>query len=72
MLSKLAPTLGLAVVVSLLSGCAITKPSNQQDVCTKMKREWVYHTSNLNNEAAWTTQYQKEQFKQKMRENNCL
>lgn len=72
MLRKLALTLGLLVSASLLNGCAITKPTNQQELCTKMKREWVYHTNSLNHEAAWTTDYQKEQFKQKMRENNCL
>lgn len=72
MLKKLAILFSLPLILSLLSGCAFNKPAAQADVCTKMKRELIFRTGNPNHEAAWTTQAQKEAFKQKMRENNCI
>ena len=62
---------GLLISITLLASCTLTKHEDQQQLCTKMKREWTYQTQNLNHEAAWTTRYQKDQFKQKMHENNC-
>ncbi|CAM4387673.1 MAG: hypothetical protein LEGION0398_MBIBDBAK_01137 [Legionellaceae bacterium] len=64
--------LSLLMTSSLLNGCALTKTNNEKDVCTKMKRELIYQSNNLNREAVWTTQSQKENYKQKMRDANCL
>lgn len=60
----------VAVAASLLNGCELTKSNN--NVCTKMKREWLYNTNNPNREATWNTQAQKDAFRQKMKENNCI
>lgn len=72
MLKKLSLLVSLAAGLALLNGCTLTKPQNQQELCTQMKRQMIFRSSNPNHEAAWTTHAQKEQFKQKMRENNCL
>lgn len=72
MLKILAASLSLILASALLNGCALIKSSNEQQLCTKLKREWTYHTNNPNREAAWATNAQKEQFRQKMRDNNCI
>lgn len=64
-------TMTLGLLLLSLSGCTLNPPTNDQTLCTQLKRQLNYYKTTPGTEATWTTTGQKEQFMQQLRAHHC-
>jgi len=67
LLASIVGIIGLATV-----GCTVSQPKLSEDTnCTRLKRQYIYNSSNLNNEAGWVTSSQRQSLEDQLKQNNC-
>ncbi len=72
MLKKLVMVSAIGLLCSAMVGCDLNQPRLKDDTnCARLKRQYIYNTTNPNYEAGWVTGTQQDSLKKQMEQNNC-
>lgn len=64
--------LSLSILAALITtGCALHGPGSHEELCSQLRSQYIYNSTDTNITAVTTTGYQKQELIDKLKANNC-